>query len=142
MNVSQKLEGRSRRHEFNRLMFITYLFCDLLTGPNSVYAVSIGGISSSTRSLAIPAENREEMRKVAETKVPLGRLTTAIEPVRATYWLLSVDASFMIGSHLVCDGGVLAKRSVSFRLILSNRLSTIRAEKSINRLGEIVNEDH
>jgi hypothetical protein len=82
------------------------------------------------------------MRKVAETKVPLGRLTTAIEPVRATYWLLSDDASFMTGSHLVCDGGGLAKRSTSFGLILSNRLSTIRAEKSINRLGEIINEDH
>ena len=32
---------------------------------------------------------------------------------RAVVWLLSEESSYVTGSHLVCDGGVLAKASVS-----------------------------
>jgi NAD(P)-dependent dehydrogenase (short-subunit alcohol dehydrogenase family) len=46
--------------------------------------------------------------------VPLGRLADPKEPARAVVWLLSEEASYVTGSHLVCDGGVLAKAAVSF----------------------------
>jgi NAD(P)-dependent dehydrogenase (short-subunit alcohol dehydrogenase family) len=45
-------------------------------------------------------------------EVPLGRLADR-ELARAVVWLLSEESSYVTGSHLVCDGGVLAKASVS-----------------------------
>jgi NAD(P)-dependent dehydrogenase (short-subunit alcohol dehydrogenase family) len=43
----------------------------------------------------------------------LGRLADPAEAARAALWLLSGEASYVTGSHLVCDGGVLAKASIS-----------------------------
>jgi NAD(P)-dependent dehydrogenase (short-subunit alcohol dehydrogenase family) len=115
-------------------------FVAFAAGANSAYAASKGAISSLTRTLAvdyarhgirvnaivpgptetplmwmaIPEEDRPAMRKVAESEVPIGRLADPIEIAQAAVWLLSDDSSYVIGSHLVCDGGVLAKGSVSF----------------------------
>ena len=35
------------------------------------------------------------------------------EPARAALWLLSDDAAYVTGAQIACDGGVLAKASIS-----------------------------
>jgi len=54
-----------------------------------------------------------EMRRRVCAEVPLGRLATPDEPARAVVWLLSDESSYVTGSHLVCDGGILAKACIS-----------------------------
>ena len=56
---------------------------------------------------------RGAMREQVEQEVPLGRLADPTEPARAVLWLLGQESSYVTGSHLVCDGGVLAKASIS-----------------------------
>jgi NAD(P)-dependent dehydrogenase (short-subunit alcohol dehydrogenase family) len=46
-------------------------------------------------------------------EIPLGRIAEPEEPAKAAAWLLSDDSSYVTGTHLVCDGGVLAKSSLS-----------------------------
>ena len=46
-------------------------------------------------------------------RIPLGRLAEAEDPARVVAWLLSEETAYMTGSHLVCDGGILAKGSIS-----------------------------
>jgi NAD(P)-dependent dehydrogenase (short-subunit alcohol dehydrogenase family) len=53
------------------------------------------------------------MRGVLAREIPLGRLAEPAEPAKAALWLLSDDAAYMTGAHLVIDGGTLAKGSVS-----------------------------
>jgi len=53
------------------------------------------------------------VRDTVAREVPLGRLASADEPARAALWLLSDDAAYVTGAQLACDGGVLAKASVS-----------------------------
>ena len=53
------------------------------------------------------------MRQRICDEVPLGRLANPDEPARAVVWLLSEESSYVTGSHLVCDGGILAKASIS-----------------------------
>jgi nucleoside-diphosphate-sugar epimerase len=37
----------------------------------------------------------------------------AEDPAPIVAWLLSDETAYMIGSHVVCDGGILAKGSIS-----------------------------
>ncbi len=108
-------------------------------GGAAAYSASKGGVSALVRSLAVdyarhgirvnavvpgatetelmwvgvPPAERDVMRAVIRREVPLGRVADPSEPARAAVWLLSDDASYVTGSHLVCDGGVLAKASIS-----------------------------
>lgn len=59
-----------------------------------------------------PADMPEMRRRIC-AEVPLGRLASPDEPARAVVWLLSDEASYVTGSHLVCDGGILAKACIS-----------------------------
>lgn len=61
----------------------------------------------------VPLNEIEEMRNTVNSEIPLGRLGLPEEPARAVVWLLSDNASYCTGSHLVCDGGILAKSSIS-----------------------------
>lgn len=63
---------------------------------------------ANTEPEAVPA-----MRRRIGAEVPLGRLASPEEPARAVLWLLSDESSYVTGSHLVCDGGILAKASIS-----------------------------
>jgi len=114
-------------------------FAGFAAGSASAYAASKGGISALTRTLAVdyarygirvnaivpgPTEtplmwaavadaDRAAVRTQVASEVPLGRLADPVEPARAALWLLSDEASYVTGSHLTCDGGVLAKASIS-----------------------------
>ena len=110
-------------------------------GPagTGAYSASKGGVSALVRALAVeygprgirvnavlpgPTETDlmwagvdpadvPRMRAQVATEVPLRRLADPDEPARAALWLLSDLASFVTGAELACDGGVLAKASVS-----------------------------
>jgi NAD(P)-dependent dehydrogenase (short-subunit alcohol dehydrogenase family) len=108
-------------------------------GGVGAYSASKGGVSALVRALAVECaadgirvnallpgptdtalmwagvDEREvaQMRLAVAREVPLGRLADPIEPARAAIWLLSDAASYVTGSQLACDGGVLAKASVS-----------------------------
>jgi len=119
-------------------------FVGFAGGGNGAYATSKGGISALVRALALdyaphgirvnavvpgatdtaimwggyPEEEREAARRDVEERakdeVPLGRLARPEEPARAVLWLLSEESSYVTGSHLVCDGGLLAKSPNTF----------------------------
>ena len=108
-------------------------------GGTSAYAASKGGVSALVRTLAVdygaqgirvnavlpgptetplmwanvPEAERGSTRDVIREEVPLGRLADPVEPARTVLWLLSDDASYITGAQIACDGGVLAKASIS-----------------------------
>lgn len=114
-------------------------FVGFAGGGNGAYAASKGGITALVRSLAVdyaadgirvndvvpgatdtpmlltgvPAqqytESRARLLEQAKAQIPLGRLAEPSEIAAAVTWLLSSEASYMTGSHLVCDGGLMAK---------------------------------
>lgn len=119
-------------------------FVGFAGGGNAAYAASKGGISALVRSLALdyaaagirvnavvpgatdtplltinaePAERadvRERLLEAARAQVPLGRLGAPEEVAEAVRWLWSDSASYVTGSHLVVDGGLLAKSANTF----------------------------
>ncbi len=114
-------------------------FVGFAGGGNAAYAASKGGISAMVRSLALdyagrgvrvnavvpgatdtpllvagvaPAQQVEARRRIVEEaveQIPLGRLAAPEEVAAAVLWLWSDAASYVTGSHLVVDGGLLAK---------------------------------
>jgi NAD(P)-dependent dehydrogenase (short-subunit alcohol dehydrogenase family) len=114
-------------------------FVAFAAGGTSAYAASKGGISALVRAMAIdyaefgirvnaivpgpthtklmwvnvPEDERPAMQEVINSEVPLGRMADPEEIARCAVWLISDDSSYVTGSHLVCDGGVLAKGSIS-----------------------------
>jgi NAD(P)-dependent dehydrogenase (short-subunit alcohol dehydrogenase family) len=108
-------------------------------GGAGAYSASKAGVSALVRSLAVDyashgvrvnailpgptetglmwnnvqPEEVDGMRATIRAEVPLGRLADPDEPARAALWLLSDDASYVTGSQIPCDGGVLAKASIS-----------------------------
>ena len=109
-------------------------------GGAGAYSASKGGVSSLVRCLAVDyarhgirvnaivpgatetymmwgnvnPEDVPRLREQISQEIPAGRLAQPDEPARAALWLLSDEASYVTGSHLVCDGGILAKASISF----------------------------
>ena len=111
----------------------------LAAGGTGAYSASKGGVSALVRCLAIDyarhgvrvnavvpgatetplmwanvaEDERERMREQINNEVPLGRLADPAEIGHAVVWLLSDSSAYVTGSHLVCDGGILAKGSIS-----------------------------
>ena len=114
-------------------------FVSMAAGEVPAYSATKGGVSALVRTLAIdyasygvrvnavvpgatetplmwddvPLSDRERLRAQVAQEIPLGRLAEPIEPARAVVWLLSDASTYVTGSHLVCDGGILAKGSIS-----------------------------
>jgi NAD(P)-dependent dehydrogenase (short-subunit alcohol dehydrogenase family) len=114
-------------------------FVALAAGASGAYSASKGAISSLVRCMAIdyapygirvnavvpgatetrlmwsnvPAKSIPHMRKILSKEIPLGRLAQPQEPARTVAWLLSEESSYVTGSHFICDGGILAKASIS-----------------------------
>lgn len=119
-------------------------FVGFAGGGNGAYGSSKGGISALVRSTAldyakagvrvngivpgatdtpimlvgVPVESQPEVlrqiREAAKEQVPLGRLASPDEIASAVVWLLSNDSSYVTGSNLVCDGGLMAKSANTF----------------------------
>lgn len=119
-------------------------FVSFAGGDNGAYGASKGGISAFVRSAAIdlgvkgirvnglvPGATRTPLMVVgvpedrqaatlaqidaaAQTQVPLGRLAEPDEIAAAATWLLDDSSSYVTGSNLVCDGGLLAKSANDF----------------------------
>lgn len=119
-------------------------FVGFAGGSNAAYAASKGGVSAMVRSLALDyakygirvngvvpgatdtplltigaaAGDRDSLRKriveLAREQIPLGRLGAPGEVANAVLWLWSDAASYVTGSHLVVDGGLLAKSANRF----------------------------
>lgn len=111
----------------------------LAAGANvAAYCASKGGILSLTRSMAVdharqgirvnalcpggvdtplldryaealPNVTPAAARNILRMSHPIGRLADPTEIARAALFLASDDSAFMTGSHLVIDGGFLAK---------------------------------
>lgn len=119
-------------------------FVGFAGGNNAAYAASKGGLSAMVRSLAldyakdgirvngvVPGATdtplltvgaargdrdslRQRIVEVARDQIPLGRLGAPAEVANAVLWLWSDAASYVTGSHLVVDGGLLAKSANRF----------------------------
>jgi NAD(P)-dependent dehydrogenase (short-subunit alcohol dehydrogenase family) len=61
----------------------------------------------------VPPAEVEGMRAQLCREIPLGRIAKPEDPARIVAWLLSEEAVYMTGSHVVCDGGILAKSAIS-----------------------------
>ena len=114
-------------------------FIAMAAGGSGAYSATKGAISSLVRCMAIdyaefgirvnaivpgatetgmmwsnvPPAEIEDMRAQLCREIPLGRLAQAEDPARVVAWLLSDESAYMTGSHIVCDGGILAKGSIS-----------------------------
>jgi NAD(P)-dependent dehydrogenase (short-subunit alcohol dehydrogenase family) len=114
-------------------------FVALPVGGMGAYSATKGGISALVRCMAVDYASRgirvnaivpgatetgmlwnnvtppeiERMRAQLNREIPLGRIGQPDDVAKAVIWLLSDESAYVTGSHLVCDGGVLAKASIS-----------------------------
>lgn len=114
-------------------------FVALAAGAAGAYSATKAGISALVRCMAVdyarygirvnavvpgatetglmwsnvPPEQIPDMRMRVSDEIPLGRLAEPEDPARAVAWLLSEESAYVTGSHLVCDGGILAKGCIS-----------------------------
>jgi len=119
-------------------------FIGFAGGENAAYAASKGGVSALVRSLALDyagagirvnaivpgatdtplltlgvadderAAARARLVAAAAEQIPVGRLGTPDEVAGAVLWLWSDAAAYVTGSHLVVDGGLMAKSANTF----------------------------
>ena len=119
-------------------------FVGFAGGGNAAYAASKGGVSALVRTLALDyagdgirvnavvpgatdtpllvaamppaghAAARRELMERAREEVPLARMARPEEIANAVAWLWSDEAAYVTGTHLVCDGGLMAKSANTF----------------------------
>lgn len=119
-------------------------FVGFAGGSNTAYGASKGGISAFTRAAALDLAQhgirvnavvpgatdtpllylgldgaaleaeRRRLRAAAQSQIPLGRMGDSSEVAAAVTWLLGDESSYVTGSHLVCDGGLMAKSANDF----------------------------
>jgi NAD(P)-dependent dehydrogenase (short-subunit alcohol dehydrogenase family) len=107
-------------------------------GGVSAYIASKGGVSALVRSLAIdyaphsirvnaivpgatetqlmwgnmPRDEIPAARERVNARLPLGRLAVPEDIAEGIVWLLSDAAGYATGSHMVIDGGLMARASI------------------------------
>ena len=84
-----------------------------------VNAVVPGATNTSHLAAATPpgadaVDVDARLTESARTQIPLGRLAHPDEIAAAVLWLFSNDSSYVTGSQLVCDGGLMAKSANDF----------------------------
>lgn len=110
-----------------------------IKGGMSAYSASKGGVSALVKTMAIDyaehgirvnalvpgstdtpmmwanvrPEDLERMKATVDAEIPVGRIARPDEVAAGALWLLSERASYVTGSHLCVDGGILAKLGVS-----------------------------
>ncbi|UAJ78835.1 SDR family oxidoreductase [Leifsonia sp. ZF2019] len=119
-------------------------FVGFAGGGNAAYGASKGGVSALVRAAALDLATdgirvnglvpgatdtpmlyfglegvereaeRRRLQKLAEVQIPLARMAEPGEVADAAFWLLSRESSYVTGSHLVCDGGLMAKSANDF----------------------------
>jgi NAD(P)-dependent dehydrogenase (short-subunit alcohol dehydrogenase family) len=72
-----------------------------------VNVVSPGPIDTPIWERARDPEIARALKKTVEAGIPLGRMGTAEEVASAVVFLASDDSSFMLGSEITVDGGVI-----------------------------------
>jgi NAD(P)-dependent dehydrogenase (short-subunit alcohol dehydrogenase family) len=61
----------------------------------------------------VPEAEVDAVRREVAEAIPLGRLAQPGDIAGAIAWLLSDQARYVTGTHLVCDGGLLAKAAIA-----------------------------
>lgn len=119
-------------------------FVGFAGGGNAAYGSAKGGVSAFVRSAALDyahagirvnalvpgatdtplllegldgderVARAAEIARSASEQIPLGRLAQPAEVAAAAIWLLGDESSYVTGSNLVCDGGLLAKSPNTF----------------------------
>jgi len=133
------LENMLAQGKGGSIVCISSPFGDV-SAPGGVapYCASKGGVSAFVRSLAVdyarysirvntvvpgatetalmwanvPATDIPALRERIGKKLPIGRLAEPREIAAGIAWLLSDQASYVTGSKLVIDGGLLARASI------------------------------
>lgn len=73
-----------------------------------VNAVAPGATETPLMWANVATAEMEQVKAEVDQTVPMGRLAEPREQAQAALWLVSDEASYVTGSQLVVDGGVLA----------------------------------
>jgi NAD(P)-dependent dehydrogenase (short-subunit alcohol dehydrogenase family) len=92
--------------------FVRSLAIDYAPYSIRVNAVLPGATETALMWAKVPAEAIPEMRDRIGRQLPLGRLAEPREIAAGITWLLSDQASYVTGSKLVIDGGLMARASI------------------------------
>ncbi len=85
------------------------LAVDLAPDRIRVNCIVPGAVNTPMTWDAIPPETHSQVAEFARADIPAGRIADPVEIARCVYFLASAEASFVNGTSLVADGGVLAK---------------------------------
>lgn len=79
--------------------------------PHSIWvnAIAPGGVATPGTGMGTPTPQMADLMKSFAEKIPMGRMADADEIGKVALFLASDMASYMTGSQIVVDGGVLLK---------------------------------